>query len=321
MAQSEFIDLYELLHLPVESDVATVRKRLSEVYLEAQQNLDHRNAQKRLQYQQMYEIILPQARHLLLDAARRAEYDRYLFAYRSGQPLQKVEARPINQDDHASGFSEIPEMLVAEEKVDPEVLAAQREELWNKWKSGLDLSDPEPTTPAAKPAAAATASQKPAPRAGGGSAPLTPAAKVGHQPLDRPGTYVASAQRRSAAEIAAAEEAEAQQKQEFERQRAAHREEMVQNLSQTTILVWTFGVGAATLLGLSVIIFVLDNYMAGNGNYPILSLERGMFMGVCFLLALLLAGLGAYFGARKGRERITTELSRLSYEELQRRTR
>jgi hypothetical protein len=77
-ATQNFIDLYELLHLSPETDSDTLRKHINKVYLEAQQNLDHRNAHKRLHFQQLFEIYLPQARHLLLDPARRAEYDRYL---------------------------------------------------------------------------------------------------------------------------------------------------------------------------------------------------------------------------------------------------
>src|SRR4028118_2106480 len=87
-----FIDLYELLHLSPEIDSDTLRKHINQTYLEAQQNLDHRNAHKRLHFQQLFEIYLPQARHLLLDAARRAEYDRYLKAYHSGRSVEPAPA-------------------------------------------------------------------------------------------------------------------------------------------------------------------------------------------------------------------------------------
>src|SRR5690348_14341730 len=99
MAQDEFVDLYALAGLDPSADIATIRKRLGEAYIDAQNNLDHRNAAKRLQYQQMYEVYLPQARHLLLDPARRAEYDRYLQAYKSGKPLSQVEAAPAPAAD------------------------------------------------------------------------------------------------------------------------------------------------------------------------------------------------------------------------------
>jgi hypothetical protein len=53
-AQNEtapFVDLYDLLDLPPGSDVATVRKRITTLYIEAQNNLDHRNFRKRFYYQ------------------------------------------------------------------------------------------------------------------------------------------------------------------------------------------------------------------------------------------------------------------------------
>jgi hypothetical protein len=140
MAQDEFVDLYALLEVEPDADAAIIRRRLSEKYLEAQSNLDHRNAAKRLQYQQMYELYLPQARHLLLDEGRRAEYNRYLTAYRSGTPLQDVESREAPAAGRTAP-SGIPEMDAAEEQVDPEKLAADREQLWGKWKSSLNFED------------------------------------------------------------------------------------------------------------------------------------------------------------------------------------
>src|SRR5688572_6020739 len=86
-AQDEFVDLYEVLEVPEDADTEQIRKRVNLLYIEAQQNLDHRNVKKKLQFQQMYEIYLPQARHLLLDTRRRAEYDRYLQAYRTGSKV------------------------------------------------------------------------------------------------------------------------------------------------------------------------------------------------------------------------------------------
>ncbi|MEO6907016.1 MAG: hypothetical protein ABI210_03920, partial [Abditibacteriaceae bacterium] len=87
ISQEDFVDLYDALNLPQNADIEKVSKRINALYLESQQNLDHRNAKKRIQYQQLYEIILPQARHLLLDKRRRAEYDRYLTAFKTGTKL------------------------------------------------------------------------------------------------------------------------------------------------------------------------------------------------------------------------------------------
>jgi curved DNA-binding protein CbpA len=123
---------------------------MNELYLEAQQNLDHRNVKKRLQYQQMYELYLPQARHLLLDPARRAEYDRYLQAYHSGHlpppaPVPEEDEGETSTDvstgtsssDVAFTFDDA-ELAEAQEPVDPEKQAEEREHLWARWKTGLE---------------------------------------------------------------------------------------------------------------------------------------------------------------------------------------
>ncbi len=137
-SQDDFVDLYEILELPTDAESEPIRQRLNVLYLEAQQNLDHRNPKKRLQFQQMYEVYLPQARHLLLDGKRRAEYDRYLLAYRTGDkvaPSAKSESEapmpsgPVVEEPPLPGMAE----------VDPIVLAAEREDIWAKWKQGLEL--------------------------------------------------------------------------------------------------------------------------------------------------------------------------------------
>lgn len=148
-SQDEFVDLYEILELATDAEADTIRKRINELYLESQQNLDHRNAKKRLQYQQMYEIYLPQARHLLLDVRRREEYDRYLTAYRTGSKVVATEPSPgIAMPETAPQAEEPPLPGMAEVEVDPAVLAAEREDIWAKWKHGLEtVADTEDGTP------------------------------------------------------------------------------------------------------------------------------------------------------------------------------
>jgi curved DNA-binding protein CbpA len=130
-----------------ETDSDTLRKHINQTYLEAQQNLDHRNAHKRLQFQQLFEIYLPQARHLLLDPVRRAEYDRYLRAYRSGSSVEPAPAdapQPRVPRTASETSSQSPadhtSLTAIEQQVDAEKLAAEREELWAKWKNGLEHS-------------------------------------------------------------------------------------------------------------------------------------------------------------------------------------
>src|SRR6187551_2767346 len=105
----EFVDLYNLMEVPPDTEATVLRKRLNELYLEAQQNLDHRNVKKRLQYQQMYEIYLPQARHLLLEPRRRAEYDRYLTAYRTGNKVAPSEQSAEEEAAPPAELSKIDE--------------------------------------------------------------------------------------------------------------------------------------------------------------------------------------------------------------------
>jgi hypothetical protein len=76
-----FVDLYDLLDMSPNSDVAAIRKRITSLYIEAQNNLEHRNFRKRFYYQELFETYLPQAHHLLLNEARRATYDGQLQAH------------------------------------------------------------------------------------------------------------------------------------------------------------------------------------------------------------------------------------------------
>jgi hypothetical protein len=95
-----FVDLYDLLDLPPGSDVATTRKRITTLYIEAQNNLDHRNFRKRFYYQELFETYLPQAHHLLLNDARRAEYHKQLqahHAHASGTELRFDKPSPETQ--------------------------------------------------------------------------------------------------------------------------------------------------------------------------------------------------------------------------------
>ncbi|HEX8834787.1 MAG TPA: hypothetical protein VF719_11325, partial [Abditibacteriaceae bacterium] len=295
MAQDEFIDLYELLKLPPETDTATLRKRLAETYIEAQNNLDHRNAQKRLQYQQMYEVYLPQARHLLLDAARRAEYDRYLLAYRSGKPLSQIEATPAaaKVDASALGSSpDIPEMAEAEENVDPEQLAAEREQVWNKWKSSLNFGEEEPAASASTTSAAATTARPVATAAPVATAPAAAPPK----PARVAGTTRATPKAASSSKLAT-EEFEKQQREQHERNRAAQRQQILDNATQTAGLLWTFISGGATLVICCVLLFALDAYLKSTKNYPF-NMQRGSFNITGFIIVVFLAAIGASVGAK-----------------------
>lgn len=144
-AQAGFIDLYDLLKLPTDVDNQALRKRINEYYLEAQQNLDHRNAKKRLHFQQMFEVYLPQARHLLLDPSRRAEYDRYVVAFRTGSNVVPLSAEEKAQVAASTTSTDVLPEMTAQGEAESAVTAVKREELWNKWKLDLEkaLQDEE----------------------------------------------------------------------------------------------------------------------------------------------------------------------------------
>ena len=182
MALGDFVDLYKILQVTSNADAATLKKRISEKYLEAQQNLDHRDANKRLEYQQLYQVYLPEARHLLLDDTHRAEYDRYLKAFLSGQAVESPApaAAPRAPQTHLpSSDNDFTAMDGGE--VDPEKLAARREQLWNKWKTGLETPS-EPVAPVAstvKSVAAPVAAMMTEPKA-----PPRPKRKIWAKPND-----------------------------------------------------------------------------------------------------------------------------------------
>ena len=74
----EAVNLYELLGVTPDADTKRIRKRVGEMFLEAQNNVEHRNFRRRFYYRELMETVLPRARHHLLDVDRREDYDRSL---------------------------------------------------------------------------------------------------------------------------------------------------------------------------------------------------------------------------------------------------
>ncbi|HEX8551413.1 MAG TPA: hypothetical protein VF681_07630 [Abditibacteriaceae bacterium] len=93
-ATEPFVDLYPILDLPPDAPVADVRRRIAELYIKAQDNLDHRSFGKRFYYHELYEVHLPHAHHVLLDAARRAEYDAERARQQSATAISSRAASP-----------------------------------------------------------------------------------------------------------------------------------------------------------------------------------------------------------------------------------
>jgi curved DNA-binding protein CbpA len=333
----EFVDLYEVLDLPLDADRNTVRKRVNELYLEAQRNLDHRDFKTRVKFQELFEITLPQARYILLDEARRDDYDRLVRASRAphGTPPPtalgsgktegfKVAAGP---DDSLPGAAPALDPL-PEVSVDPAQLARERDELWQKWKSGLEevLSDEgsdeskrlkpvartprrEPSSPpATSTSAAASSATTNSPSAqpiefnfGGNAAPQ---GGVSH---------TQSFENKAEQELAA---------KEVEARRADHRREIMKEILIGVGLKWMLiGAAAVAVPGVALMLWTMRQLYPLNGPSPV---PYNIPSVVVWLLFFLVIGLGAYAVGRllskKMRRKTVAELSMLSYEDLLRTT-
>ena len=89
--EESFVDLYEVLEMGSQSDAASLRRRISVLYLQARENLDHQNHRKRFYYRELHEVHLPNARLIFLDPQKRAQYDEQLqhFRAKTGKPERK----------------------------------------------------------------------------------------------------------------------------------------------------------------------------------------------------------------------------------------
>lgn len=71
-----FIDFYELLGVETDATLTRLRTTINALYNEAQANRDHRNLNRRREYQTFLQL-LPQARDLLLEDKHRDRYDAF----------------------------------------------------------------------------------------------------------------------------------------------------------------------------------------------------------------------------------------------------
>lgn len=86
-----FIDFYQMLGVAPDSPTDAIRSRINELYAEAQANRDHRNLNKRRDYQTLLEY-LPNARTALLEEDKRAQYNAYSIEANAGAPSLTFEA-------------------------------------------------------------------------------------------------------------------------------------------------------------------------------------------------------------------------------------
>lgn len=209
---AEFVDLYAVLELPLDAERGVLRKRINELYLDAQRNLDHRHFATRVKYQELFEVTLPQARYILLDDGRRDEYNRMVHAFRGGEsgwapaPAQASEEAaadgiPQTQAPASGGFSlenapgSAPTIeALPPQPADSERLMREREELLKKWKADLEAAhaaengDKPKARGATTSAPSAFSLSTPAPTAAAAAptTPITPTAPLAAQPAAPP---------------------------------------------------------------------------------------------------------------------------------------
>ena len=371
----EFVDFYEILELPLEAERSDVRKRISELYIEAQKNLDHRNFNTRVRYQQLFEITLPQARYILLDAGRRDDYDRLVRASRAPAGSAPVAApaktnavaQTTEMGQESSGAfrlsptgipGEAPSIdALPDVASDPETLAREREELWNKWKSGLQgamerEAAKEKTRPAETPATPladrieAAQAGAPQPQFAAENALVTPGSPppadspVSNARATRPnprserpkvkfnfgGEEDNTPHHGEGAPAPGAEEFVEAAKdrltpQQIQERRDNHRRTILkEELENTGVKGLILGAGAVLLPGVIFMTIFMSTYYPPN-KVSILPLKSAGAAWVLWLLVLGgLAYGSAYMTSKSLRRKQAMELSLMSYEELLRHT-
>lgn len=85
-----FVDFYQLLEVETDATTTRIRTTINTLYNEAQSNRDHRNLNRRREYQTILQV-LPQARELLLDEKKRPRYDKYRDEALSGSATMSFE--------------------------------------------------------------------------------------------------------------------------------------------------------------------------------------------------------------------------------------
>ena len=109
------IDFYTLLGESPEADVETMRAKIQAIYAYASANRDHRNLNKRREFQALLEL-LPAARIALLEEPKRARYDAYLAASRSGQADTDFESFMNDLLGHTESMEDKTSLLGVQEK-------------------------------------------------------------------------------------------------------------------------------------------------------------------------------------------------------------
>ena len=340
----EFVDFYQVLELPLEADRAEIRKRLNELYAEAQRNLDHRNFATRVKYQELFEVSLPQARYILLDEGRRDDYDRMVRDARAPAgtpPTPKPAAKPakpstVGELGQTSGFrltsEEAEQAQVEELPPDPAAVAREREETWKKWKAGLQSAmERENAREKSETKTEIRAQVQPAPVArqtviAPTEAAPAPPPKPGERPrvkfdFDGGGQAAEAPRRGESAPVPGAEEFVEAAKarltpEEIERRRTEHRRELMKSeLTDVGVKGGMIGAGAVLAPGVIAMVWFMSHFYP-SGETPGLPLSSGL----AWMLWLVGLGVGAFlashFLSKSMRRKSSMEMTLMSYEEL-----
>lgn len=326
----EFVDFYEALNLSPETESKDVRKRINEVYLEAQRNLEHRDFQTRVKHQEMFEVLLPRARYILLDENRRADYDALVRAFRgtgapAAAPTPVAPSQKSFGEGNAAGFrlAEEAQRQQAAGKAprvegiplsppNAQQMAEQRDEMWSKWKVGLetaiarDEGEPQPAKPTPpRPVAPPVSTKTPASDTNSDTATRKP------RPQAAPISFNFGENNVEADPESARATAFELERQKVERKRAVMHE-ILSNIGLKGALVGGFG--AAIPLG-ALLIFMMGHYYPRIGA-PLTTIPSP----VAWLAGLaIVAGATIYSAielSKSLRHKAALELSTLPVEEL-----
>lgn len=122
-----FVDFYELLGVEPDATLTRLRTTVNALYNEAQANRDHRNLNRRREYQTLLQL-LPQARELLLDEAKRKRYDEFREEVQRGITSISFEdwARNLKEEEEEATAGQSVVLGVQDEARDGAVVATAK---------------------------------------------------------------------------------------------------------------------------------------------------------------------------------------------------
>ena len=336
----EFVDFYQILELPLDADRTTVRKRINELYVEAQRNLDHRNFATRVKFQELFEMTLPQARYILLDEGRRSDYDRMVTDARAPagtpptpKPAAKKQVAPSTElgagDAGSFKLSEAEQSLapeIEELPPDPEKVAREREETWKKWKAGLQSAmereaarEKEVKSEVASPRAQVQPAPTPSP-----AVPVASAPKAPERPrvkFDFGGEEDNTPKRGEQAPVPGAEEfVEGAKKrltpEEIERRRDEHRRELMKSeLTDVGVKGMLIGAGAVLVPGVIAMVMFMSR-LYPRGEEAKIALASGLAWALWLVFLAVATFLATHFLSKSMRRKSALHMTLMSYEEL-----